>query len=152
VNGRTFVNNSSIGVYPDIVVERESSGSRATASGRRFALATARILRRYRGLVVRLTTADTAGARAHRVSLRRQQRLRDRGPRPRRAGDARRRPAGAYLAPRVHARDLPTLLARALAGRMSEAHVLESFVTDELHVHTPGRRRLHVAPRRRGRP
>ena len=51
----------------------------------------------------------------------------------------------AYLAPRVHARDLPTLLARALTGRMSEAHVLESFVTDELHVHTPGRRRLHVA-------
>jgi diacylglycerol kinase family enzyme len=51
----------------------------------------------------------------------------------------------AYLAPRVHTRNLPTLLARALTGRVSDAHVLESFIIDELHVHTPGRRRLRVA-------
>jgi diacylglycerol kinase family enzyme len=45
----------------------------------------------------------------------------------------------------VHARDLPKLLALALAGRATEQHALESFAATALHVDTPGRRRLLVA-------
>jgi len=145
LNGRTFVNNSSIGVYPDIVVEREKLRQQGYRKWTAFALATARILRRYRGLVVRLTTADTE-VRARTAFLFVGNNVYeteglDLGARATLDGGR----LAAYLAPRVHARDLPALLARALTGRMSDAHVLESFVTDQLHVHTPGRRRLHVA-------
>jgi diacylglycerol kinase family enzyme len=51
----------------------------------------------------------------------------------------------AYHAPRVHARELPRLLALALAGRARENHILESFLARELRVETPGRRSLRVA-------
>ena len=62
VNGRTFINNSSIGVYPDIVTEREKLRTQGYRKWLAFVVATARILRRYRGLVVRIT-ADDASAR-----------------------------------------------------------------------------------------
>ena len=94
VNGRLFINNSSLGLYPDIVRDRErSSGGSAAASGgaARAPLARARrypVPRRRRST----STARTLRA-AHAVRLRRQQRVHDgrlrdrraRAPRPRRA-------------------------------------------------------------------
>ena len=145
VNGRTFINNSSIGVYPDIVVEREKLRKQGYRKWIAFALATARILRRYRGLVVRLT-ADDATARARTAFLfvgnnEYETDGLDLGARARLDGGQ----LVAYFAPRVHARDLPKLLALALAGRAKEHHALESFAATALHVDTPGRHRLRVA-------
>jgi diacylglycerol kinase family enzyme len=145
VNGHTFINNSSIGVYPDIVIEREKLRQQGYRKWTAFAVATARILRRYRGLVVRLATAATAvGARTTFLfvgnNVYETEGL-NLGGRARLDGGK----LAAYLAPRVHTRDLPKLLALALAGRARALHRLESFITDELHVHTPGRRRLRVA-------
>jgi diacylglycerol kinase family enzyme len=51
----------------------------------------------------------------------------------------------AYLAPWVHARELPGIFALALVGRSKEKHVLESFVARELQAETPGHRSLRVA-------
>lgn len=60
VNGRTFVNNSSLGLYPDIVRDRERQRKRL---GRRkwpaFALACLSALRRYPFLGVRLTVGGS---------------------------------------------------------------------------------------------
>ena len=145
VNGRTFINNSSIGVYPDIVVEREKLREQGYRKWTALALASARILRRYRGLVVRVTADEaTERARTAFVFIGNNEYEVDGlnlGARARLDGGQ----LAAYLAPRVHARDLPALLALALAGRAKEGHALESFAATQLHIHTPGRHRLRVA-------
>jgi diacylglycerol kinase family enzyme len=51
----------------------------------------------------------------------------------------------AYLAPRLHARELPKLLALALAGRVRENHNFEWFMARELLAETPESRSLRVA-------
>ena len=151
MNGRPFINNASIGIYPDIVVEREKLRQQGYRKWTPFALATARILRRYRGLVVRLTAdGRDLGVRGRRFSSSATTNTTtdglDLGARARLDGGQ----LLAYLAPRVHARDLPKLLALALAGRGVEHHALESFAAAALprrHARTspPARR-----PRRRG--
>ena len=150
VNGRTFINNASIGVYPDIVVEREKLRKQGYRKWIAFALATARILRRYRGLVVRLTAEDATVACADGVSLRRQQPIRDRRPRPRCARQARRRPAGGV--PRAaRARAGSAEAARAGARRTrdgtSRARVVRRRRAARPHARTPPAARR---PRRRG--
>lgn len=64
VNGRTFVNNASIGIYPDIVVERERLRQLGHRKWIAFVLASARILRRYRRLVVRLAAPRQGSGQA----------------------------------------------------------------------------------------
>jgi diacylglycerol kinase family enzyme len=145
VNGVMFVNNASIGIYPDIVVEREQLRRQGYRKWTAFALATATILRRYRGLVVRLTADDaTEHARTTFLFVGNNEYQVDGlnlGARARLDGGR----LFAYFAPRVHARDLPKLLALALAGRAKKEHALESFSAANLHVETPRRRRLRVA-------
>ena len=145
VNGRVFINNSSTGIYPDIVVERE----RLREQGRRkwiaLAIATGKVLRKYPGVVVRLST--DAGTETFRtpflfvanneyqvegISLGRRARL-DQGR------------LYAYVAPRVHARDLPKLAASAILGRAAGNPSLRAFATTELEVDIRGRRMLRVA-------
>ena len=143
VNGRIFVNNSSIGIYPNIVVAREALRLRGYRKWTAFAVAAAKILRHYRGVVVRITAAESAhvartpflfvGNNEYQVEglhLGARDRL-----------DSGR--LFAYLAPRVRGRDLPKLLAWTLIGR--EHDTLESFAAMALQVDTPGRRRLRVA-------
>jgi YegS/Rv2252/BmrU family lipid kinase len=145
VNGRTFINNASIGIYPDIVVEREQLRQRGYRKWTAFVLASARILRRYRGLIVRLTADDaTEHARTAFLFVGNNEYRVDGlnlGARARLGGGQ----LFAYLAPRVHARDLPKLFVLALAGRARERHVLESFATSALYVDTPRRHRLRIA-------
>lgn len=59
VNGRTFINNSSIGLYPEIVVSREHQ--QKTAQRRKYvamAIAAWRVLKRFPLLAVRLVTPE----------------------------------------------------------------------------------------------
>jgi diacylglycerol kinase family enzyme len=145
VNGRTFVNNSSIGVYPDIVVEREKLRRQGHRKWMAFALASVRIVRRYRGLRVRLSALDTSErARTAFVFVGNNEYDADGLD----LGSRRTLDAGrlyTYLAPRIHARELPKLLGLALMGRASSGHVLESFGAESLIIDTPRRRRLRVA-------
>jgi len=153
VNGRTFVNNASIGIYPDIVVERERLRQLGHRKWIAFALASGRILRRYRRLVVRLAAPRQGSGQAGDASERARTAFLFVGNNEYHVDGlslgARDRLDGgrlfAYFAPRVHTRELPKLLALALAGRVRERQVLESVAAGQLHVVTPGRRRLRVA-------
>ena len=109
-----------------------SSGSRATASGLAFALATARILRRYRGAgraaqdagrPVRSRTAFLfVGNNEYQVD----------GLDARGARQARRRQLFAYLAPRLHTRICQGCWGWRWLGRMRSSHTLESFAVNDL--------------------
>jgi len=140
LNGHTFLNNSSIGVYPDIVVEREKLRHQGYRKWTALAVASAKVLRQYRGLVVRIE-AGASTERAHTPFLfvgNNEYRVDGL-----RLGARARLDAGrlyAYLAPRLRTRDLPKLLALALVGRARAHHTLECFATGELRVDTPGRR------------
>ena len=145
VNDRFFLNNSSLGVYPDIVVEREKLRKQGYHKWTALAIASARIVRHYRGLRVRME-ADHARGRARTAFLfvgnneYEVEGLRL-GARARLDDGA----LFAYLAPRVHARQLPMLLGLALLGRVRQSHTLEVFPARDLRVDTPRRRRLRVA-------
>jgi diacylglycerol kinase family enzyme len=145
VNGRTFLNNSSIGIYPDIVVAREALRREGHWKWTAFGVATAAILRNYRGLMVKIT-ADSSVEVAHTPFLMVGNNEYETngihlGARPR----LNRGRLSAYLAPRLHARELPGLLAQALAGRVRENHNFEWFMARELRAETPGNRSLRVA-------
>jgi diacylglycerol kinase family enzyme len=145
VNGRVFINNSSIGIYPDIVVEREALRSAGHRKWTAFAIATGRVLRRYQGVLVRVSSdghAETfrtpflfVGNNAYQVDG---IKMGSRG----RLDDG---TLQAYVAPRVRARDLPKLAAIALLGRATSNPALRELTATELQVSTPGRSVLRVA-------
>jgi diacylglycerol kinase family enzyme len=145
VNGRIFLNNSSIGIYPDIVLEREALRASGLRKWTAFAIATARVMRRFRGVVVRVNSESVSGTfrtpflfignnEYHVDGLK--------------IGSRATLDGGqlyAYAAPRLKAAGLPALAATALLGRATSNPSLRAFATSELEVGTPGRRRLHVA-------
>ncbi len=145
VNGRLFVNNSSIGVYPNAVAIREQL--RHAGHGKWIAMAIAiwRVLRTYRGVSVDLTvngrriSARTPfvfvgnneyvieglqiGAREHLTSGQ----------------------MFVYLAPRITTRQLPMLLVRALLGRAVKTHAFDIIPTSDLRIETTSARRMTVS-------
>src|SRR5207237_165954 len=145
VNGRPFLNNSSIGLYPDLVVERERLRQRGHRKWIAGALAVAAILRNYRGILVRLTSAEATGRARTPFMFVGNNEYETEGLR---LGGRPHVDCGklfGYLAPRVHTRELPKLLAAALLGRTHSARTLRSFPATELEVETPGRHRVRVA-------
>ena len=54
VNGRTFINNSSVGLYPRMVWERDAEQRRGHRKWTAFAIAMARTWRNYRTIVARI--------------------------------------------------------------------------------------------------
>jgi diacylglycerol kinase family enzyme len=145
VNDRIFVNNSSIGIYPDIVAAREDLRHQGHRKWAAFALATARILRQYRGVRVRLEAGALARTAVTPFLFVGNNEYQVEGIR---LGSRLKLDAGrlyAYLAPRLRGPDLPKLLALALTGRAMETHALESFATRDLEVETPAMRAVRVA-------
>jgi diacylglycerol kinase family enzyme len=145
VNGRLFINNSSIGIYPDIVVEREALRASGYRKWTAFAVATARVLGRYPGLVVRITTGDATQVLRTPFLFVGNNDYQVEGIRIGRRATLTRGQLFACLAPRLRGRDLPVLAALALAGRAKSNPALASFCVRELHVATPGRRRIRIA-------
>jgi YegS/Rv2252/BmrU family lipid kinase len=145
VNGRTFLNNASIGIYPDIVVEREHLRQLGHRKWVAFAIAAARVVRRYRRIAVRLTAdgATTVTRTAFLVVGNNEYKVD--GPTIGARVSLNSGRLYAYLAPRVHARELPKLVALALAGRARERRALESFSAPDFQVDTPGHRHNRVA-------
>ena len=144
VNERVFVNNSSIGIYPSIVEEREALRQRGHRKWPAMALATIRVLRRYRGVTVGV---DIDGRRqtwrTPFVFIGNNEYDID-GPR---VGGRARLDEGRlmiYWAPRVRARDLPVLVAKALLGRR-QAGDFEILPAGEVWIDAGGARRLRVA-------
>jgi diacylglycerol kinase family enzyme len=146
VNGHTFLNNSSIGMYPSIVVEREALREKGYPKWIAFALASARIARRYRRVLVRLTAGDAnktfrtpfvfVGNNEYQVDgIRLGGRTRlDRG-----------LLFAYYVSPRLRGRALPKLVALALLGRAKATGALESLAGATFDIETPRSRQLRVA-------
>ena len=146
VNDHVFVNNSSIGVYPSIVVEREElRRRRGYRKWTAFAVATAHVLRHYRGVAIRIDAGDSPRVvRTPFFAVGNNEYLID----GIRLGARLRLDAGrlfVYYAPRVHTRDLPELVVLALVGHATDSRVLESFAAETLQVDSPSRRTLRVA-------
>ena len=59
VNDRIFVNNSSLGIYPDIVAERDSLRQQGRRKSMALMMAGARVLRHYRGMAVTITAGES---------------------------------------------------------------------------------------------
>jgi diacylglycerol kinase family enzyme len=145
VNDRVFLNNSSIGIYPSIIEARDELRRRGHRKWAAFALATFRVLRRHRGVLVRIeangrqsawrTPFVFVGNNEYEVDgIRLGSRARLDGAR-----------LFAYLTPRVRTRELPMLLARALLGRVRESGAFEIVSAAELWIDTPKASRVRVA-------
>ncbi len=145
LNGRTFVNNSSIGLYPEIVIQRDRD-RRQTGRGkwRAMAIAAVRVLRRFPLLVVRLFS-DKGSSRARTplvfvgnnayafnvLELGRRARL-DAGH------------LSLYMVRSTSRVRLFWLMVRALLSRLDAARDFEAHAVREVTVRT-GKRRLVVA-------
>jgi diacylglycerol kinase family enzyme len=144
LNGRVFINNASIGLYPDIVEERvalQRSGHRKWPA---MVMATLRVMRRYPGLTARIDSDGVHETRRTPFVLVGNNEYAIDGIR---LGGRPRLDRGrlfAYLAPRLHARDLPLLLGQALLGRAASSGALEIVAATELSIDTAFSRRVHV--------
>ncbi len=145
VNGRIFVNNSSLGAYPAMVLDRErmkKSGRNKWAS---LVFASARAFVRFR----RLTVEMSAGSRERccatpflfvgnneycldGIRLGRREHLN--------AGTL-----ALYLAPGATRAGVLRMAFAALFGRLKQTPEYEEFLVPEFTVHVHGRRRLRVS-------
>jgi diacylglycerol kinase family enzyme len=145
VNDRVFLNNSSIGVYPSIIEAREELRRMGHRKWAAFALATFRVLRRHRGVLVRIEADGRQSAwRTPFVFVGNNEYEVD----GIRLGSRARLDGGrlfAYLTPRVRARELPMLLARAMLGRVRQSGAFEIVSAAELWIDTPKARRVRIA-------
>ena len=147
VNDRLFINNSSIGLYPDIVEERETLRRQGYGKWPAMAIATFRVVRRYRGVAVRIdidgrqrtwrtpfVVVGNGEYTLEGIRLGARARL-DQGT------------LFVYLSPRARARDLPMLIARAMIGRASLSGAFEIVAARDLTIETRARtaRRVRVA-------
>ena len=145
VNDRVFVNNSSIGVYPNIIEAREALRRDGHRKWPAMAIAMVKMLRHYRGIVVRITVEGQESVwRTPFVFVgNNEYTIEGFQLGGRTTIDAGR--LWMYLTPRVHARQLPMLLVRALLGRPSAAETFEIVAAPEQQVETVHNRRIRVA-------
>lgn len=145
VNGHLFVNNSSIGVYPNAVTIREQLRASGYRKWTAMAIAVWRVFRTYRGLHVQMMVNGRAistrtpfvfvgnneytieglrvGAREHLTSGQ----------------------LYVYLAPRIHTRQLPRFVLRSLFGLSDVDGAFEIIPTTELTITSASVRRLTVS-------
>jgi diacylglycerol kinase family enzyme len=145
VNNRVFINNSSIGVYPDVVQERDVLRRQGHRKWPAMAIATAHVLARHRGVMVRMdvdgrqmnwrTPFVLIGNNEYAIEgIRLGSRARiDQGK------------LFIYLAPRTRTRDLPILFAEALVGRARQSGAFEIVAATELIIDISAARHIHVA-------
>jgi diacylglycerol kinase family enzyme len=145
VNDRVFLNNSSIGIYPSIIDVREELRRLGHRKWPAFALATLRVLRRYRGVLVTIEAGGRPSVVRTPFVFVGNNEYELEGTR---LGGRARLDGGrlfTYLAPRVRTRELPMLLARALLGRVRQSGAFEIVSASELWIDTPNTRRVRVA-------
>jgi diacylglycerol kinase family enzyme len=145
VNDRVFVNNSSIGIYPGIVEAREELRRQGHRKWSAMAIATLRVLRRYRGVTVSIVVDGQRRTwRTPFVFVGNN----EYGIEGIRLGGRARLDEGklfAYLTPRLRARHLPVLLVKALLGRARQSGEFEIVPATELWIDVTRTRRLRVA-------
>jgi diacylglycerol kinase family enzyme len=145
VNERVFINNSSIGTYPDVVQIREALRRQGRNKWMALAIATARVLQRGEEVLVRIKAEGRHGSTRtpflfvgnneytiEGLSLGARARL-----------DAGR--LYAYLTPRLHTRELPKLLLWALLGRARQHSAFLALESADMWIETPHRRTIPVS-------
>jgi diacylglycerol kinase family enzyme len=145
VNDRVFINNSSIGIYPNIVEARDELRRGGHGKWTAMALATLRHLRGYRGMAVDIDAGR--GRQTRRTPFvfvgNNEYAIEGIG-----FGGRARLDEGklfVYLAPRARAGELPGLLAKALIGRASRSGEFEIVSGTELRIDTRRPVRTRVA-------
>jgi diacylglycerol kinase family enzyme len=146
VNGRIFLNNVSLGIYPDVVVERESLRRQGYGKWTAFGVATARIMRTHRGLVLRITAGKSSDVARTPFLLVGNNEYEREGIH---LGERKSLEGGrlfAYFAPRLRGRELPKLFVLALLNQERKRQALESLAVCALRAETTAARRdLRVA-------
>jgi diacylglycerol kinase family enzyme len=145
VNDRAFINNASIGVYPGIVERREELKRQGRNKWAALAMATATILQRNRDVFLRLQIdGRDVVTRTPFLFVGNNEYLVEGlqlGGRARLDGGR----LYAYLAPRLHTRELPRLLLWALAGRVRKHGAFATFAASDISIDTPRQRSITVA-------
>jgi diacylglycerol kinase family enzyme len=145
VNGRVFVNNSSIGVYPNAVAIREQLRREGRRKWIAMGIAIWRVLRTYRGVTVDLeVNGKKFSARTPFVFVGNNEYVIE----GRQIGAREHLTSGqifVYLAPAIATRRLPLLLLRALFGHARETHAFETIPTSELKIDSMHRRPIAVS-------
>ena len=145
VNGRIFLNNSSLGLYPDIVRDRQRQ-QRRLGRGKwiAFCWATLAALRRYPFLSVRLQVGEAGHARRTPFVFIGNNEYRMEGFN---IGERARIDGGqlsVYVAQRPTRYGLMKLALRALFGRLRQAREFDALLAQELTIETR-HRRMRVA-------
>jgi diacylglycerol kinase family enzyme len=145
VNGRTFINNSSLGLYPDIVRDREWQ-QRRLGRGKwpAFAWATLAALRRYPFMFVRLAVDGLEWTRRTPFVFIGNNEYRMDGFAIGARTDLDRGHLSLYVAQRPGRLKLLMLALRALTGRLRQARDFDARTATEIVIESR-RRRLHVA-------
>lgn len=144
INGRTFINNVSLGIYPRMVWERNAEQQKGRRKWVAFGIALMRGWRRYRTLTVRLRIDGRVYIRRTPFVFIGNGRYEAEGLR---LGA---RPAldsgvlSIFVAPYCGRFELLRVAARALAGRLEDESKFESFEAHEVTMET-ARRRVSVA-------
>jgi diacylglycerol kinase family enzyme len=145
VNDRVFLNNSSIGLYPNIVEAREELRRRGHRKWPALVIATARILRRSREVFVRIEVDGKSGVRRTPFVFIGNNEYLVEGIH---LGERKRLDGGklfAYLAPRIRTRDVPKLFVHSLLGWASKEHAFERLCTAEIWIETADNRLVQVS-------
>jgi diacylglycerol kinase family enzyme len=145
VNGRTFINNSSLGLYPDIVRDRERQQKRlGRGKWPAFAWATLAALRRYPFMFVRLVVDGREWRRRTPFVFIGNNEYRMEGFAIGERTDLDRGHLSLYVAQRPGRLKLLMLALRALTGRLRQARDFDARTATEIVIESR-RRRLHVA-------
>lgn len=144
VNGRTFLNNTSLGLYPRLVWERQTEQRRGRPKWIAFAIALARTWQRYPTVVVRLVVDGVPLRRRTPFVFIGNGEYRAQGLRlgTRSSLDTGR--LSVYVAPECGPLELLALPFRAVAGRLTPDAKLESFSAAAVEIET-GRGKVRVA-------
>jgi diacylglycerol kinase family enzyme len=145
LNDRTFLNNASIGVYPNIVELREQLRRKGRWKWTAFAMATANVFWTYRGVAVTVTADSGRWAGRTPFVFVGNNEYTVEGPNLGARHTLTRGQIVAYVTPRMHSRQLPLLLARAIAGRARRSGSFEVFMTRHLDIAVPAASRIRVA-------
>lgn len=136
VNGQTFLNNASLGIYPHLVWERETERRRGRGKWTAFSLALVRTWRRYPTVMVRMTVGDVhlaqrtpfvfVGNGEYQVEGLKV------GTRPSLSGGR----LSVFVAPDIGRFEALMLPVRALAGRLIARRHVEWFSTGSVEIET----------------
>lgn len=144
VNGRVFVNNSSLGLYPRLVWEREAEQRRGRPKWIAFGIALFRTWRRYRQVTVRLTLRGHEHVRRTPFVFIGNNEYRLEGLHMGARAALDRGQLSVHLAPHCGRFEILMLPFQALAGRLAAAVGFESFLVSAVSIET-ARRRVSVA-------